>query len=118
MGRKSRSKGGRGEREAASAWEAAVGIPVHRSAQYCGRSDESDDVIGHDGVSIEVKRRETMSATELADAVQQCDDDAKEGNVPVVLHRQNRRPWLVTLKLSDLADLTENLRMMEYRIEK
>lgn len=102
----SRDKGARAEREASAEWERLFGVQMRRSQQYCGRSDESDDIVGQPGVSIEVKRRERLN---LAEAIKQCAADAKEGNVPIVLHRSNGNPWLVTVRLDDLPQLANVL---------
>ena len=106
MGRLSRDKGKRGEREAAAKWQALFGVPMRRSQQYCGASDESDDIIGQAGVSIEVKRRQHFN---LAQAVEKAVAEAKEGHVAVVLHRADHQPWLITLQLDDLPDLVVRL---------
>ncbi len=106
MGKPSRDKGVRGEREAATKWQELFGVPMRRSQQYCGASDESDDIVGQVGVSIEVKRRQRFN---LAQAVEQAVSEAREGHVAVVLHRANRQPWLVTLQLDDLPDLVVRL---------
>ena len=102
----SKRKGGEGEREAAAEWQRLFGRPMRRSQQYCGRSDESDDIIGQPGVSIEVKRRQKFN---VAEAVERCADEAAEGKVPIVLHRADRKPWLVTLRLDDLPQLANVL---------
>ena len=102
MGKPSRDKGKRGEREAAAKWQELFGVPMRRSQQFCGRSEESDDIVGQSGVSIEVKRRQQLN---LAKAVEQAVAEAKEGHVAVVLHRADRQPWLITLQLDDLPDL-------------
>ncbi len=81
MGRMSRNKGKRGEREAAAEWSRLFGIPMRRSQQFCGASDESDDIVGHPGISIEVKRRQHLN---VADAVETAVAEAKEGHVAVV----------------------------------
>lgn len=102
----SKRKGAGGEREAAAKWSELFGVPMRRSQQYCGRSDESDDIVGQPGVSIEVKRRQRLN---LAKTVEQAVAEAREGHVAVVLHRANRQPWLVTLQLDDLPDLVVQL---------
>jgi hypothetical protein len=79
---------------------------MRRSQQYCGRSEESDDIVGQPCVSIEVKRRERFN---LAEAVERAVQDAAEGNVAIVLHRADRQPWLVTLRLDDLPALAVTL---------
>ncbi len=106
MGRMSREKGKRGEREAAAKWSELFGMPMRRSQQFCGAGDESDDIIGHSGVSIEVKRRQQLNLTK---AVEKAVAEAKEGDVAVVLHRADRQPWLVTLRLDDLPELAMRL---------
>lgn len=107
MGLRSRNKGKRGEREAAAKWSALFGRPMHRSQQYCGRAAESDDIIGHPGISIEVKRRERFN---LDEAIDRTADDAAADSVPLVLHRKDHRPWLVTVRLDDLPELAARLR--------
>lgn len=106
MGKPSRDKGKRGEREAAAHWSALFGVPMRRSQQFCGRNDESDDIVGHDGLAIEVKRRNQLN---VPLAVLQAAEDAAEGNLPLVLHRGDRQPWLVSLRLDDLPVLVTRL---------
>ena len=58
MGKASRDKGKRGEREVAE-FLRDHGIPARRGVQYAGGAD-SPDVIGFEGVHIEVKRTEAL----------------------------------------------------------
>ena len=37
--------------------------------------------------------------------MKQSTDDAKEGEMPVVMHRKNRHEWLVTMTLTDWMKL-------------
>ncbi len=60
------------------------------------------DVIGLPGVHIEVKRRGLFS---LPSAMRQSQADAAPGETPIVCHRGNGSPWLVTVELSDLPRL-------------
>jgi hypothetical protein len=106
MTKLSRDKGKRGELEAAARWSELFGVSMRRSQQYCGASDEADDIVGQFGVSIEVKRRERFN---LAAAVEQAVKDAADGSIPVVLHRADHKPWLVTLRLDDLPELAVRL---------
>ena len=46
---------------------------------------------------IEVKRMERLN---IGTAMQQAIHDA-DGKIPVVMHRRNRQPWLVTVRLTD-----------------
>lgn len=111
----SRSKGGRGEREAARVWNELFNSNLRRAQQFCGASDESDDIIGQEGISIEVKRRERFN---LAEAVKKVKADAAEGNVPIVLHRANHKPWLISLELKDLPELIKVLNQHRKKVQE
>ncbi len=105
MGRRSRNKGKRGEREAAREISRVLGISARRGQQYAGGSDSPDVVTECDDLHIEVKRSERLS---LYKALDQSIADAGE-RLPLVLHRSNHRPWVVVLRLDDLTRLTEIL---------
>ena len=105
MGRRSRNKGKRGEREAAREIARVLGISARRGQQYAGGSDSPDVVTGCDALHIEVKRTERLS---LYGAMEQAIGDAGE-KLPLVLHRSNHRPWVVVLRLDDLTRLREVL---------
>lgn len=100
MGRMSREKGKRGEREAAELLR-SHGFPARRAQQYAG-GVESADVIGLAGVHLEIKRTETLR---LYPAVEQAMRDRKPGDLACVLHRQNSRPWLAVLPVEDFLSL-------------
>lgn len=98
----SKQKGKRGELEAAKVLR-DLGFPeARRTAQYNGKETGSlADIIGVDGVHIEVKRNERLNVNEAMD---QAVRDCKDGETPVVMHRKNRTPWLVTMRLEDWAE--------------
>ena len=102
MGKTSREKGKRGELELVHELQ-RLGFPdAHRSQQYCG-SASSADVLGLPGIHIECKRIEKLS---LYNAYGQAvRDSAGSTDIPVVMHRQNNRPWLVIMSLDDWAKL-------------
>ncbi len=100
-GRRSRSKGARGERQAARELSRVLGVPARRGQQFSG-VEGKDVVVGLDGLHVEVKRTEKLS---LYPAVEQARRDAAAGEVPVVLHRRNGKPWLVILELEQLPEL-------------
>lgn len=77
------------------------GYKAYRSQQYCGANGDAD-VVGLPGVHIECKRQERLN---IYDAMEQSISDAKEDEMPVVMHRKNRKPWLVTLELKDFMEL-------------
>ncbi len=96
----SRNKGAAGERELAGLLK-KYGYDCRRGQQYCGANGDAD-VIGLSGVHIECKRVEKLN---LDDAMEQSVRDAKDGEIPVVMHRKNRKPWKVTLGLDDFMKL-------------
>ena len=105
MGAKSRRKGVRGELEAAAELRRLFRTEARRGRQFQGGDDSPDVVADISGVHFEVKRREDLRVWEfLAQAI----EDAGE-QVPVVLHRANRRPWVAIVRLDDLPRLAVQL---------
>jgi hypothetical protein len=94
----SRTKGAVGERELAKELNALLGCSTRRGQQYSGL--EGEDVVGLPGIHIECKRVEKLNVT---DAVEQAVRDAANKSLPVLFHRKNRAPWLVTVRLDDLV---------------
>lgn len=92
----SRAKGKRGELEIANILK-EYGYDTRRGVQYNG-SDGSPDVVGLPNIHIEVKRVEALN---LDKAMKQSIDDARDGEVPVVMHRKDRHCWLVTMRLDE-----------------
>jgi len=100
----SNSKGKRAEREASAALQDVLGVECRRSQQYAGGMG-SADVVGLDGVHVEVKHQERMR---LFDWIEQAVGDSG-ANVPIVLHRQNRKPWVVSMLLSDVPQFADKI---------
>lgn len=96
----SRAKGAAGERELAKKLR-EFGVNARRGQQYSGANGDAD-VVGLEGVHIECKRVEKLNINR---AMQQSMDDAREDELPVVMHRKNRQRWLVTMTLDDFMDL-------------
>ena len=96
----SRQKGARGERELAKKLR-EYGYETRRGQQYCGANGDAD-VVGLPGIHIECKRVEHLN---LYDAMSQSRHDAREGEVPVVMHRKDNCEWLVTMRLDDFMEL-------------
>ena len=90
----SRDKGKRGELQAAKVLQ-TYGYDARRGQQYSGASGDAD-VVGLPGVHIEVKRVEKLN---ISKAMQQSSRDAREGEMPIVMHRKNKETWLVTMPL-------------------
>ena len=102
----SKRKGSDGERELVNILK-SYGYDCRRSQQYCGYADGSlADVIGLDGIHIEVKRVESglkKMDDFMEQAIRDCQDD-----IPTVWHRRNNKPWYVTMRLEDWIDLYRN----------
>ena len=96
----SRQKGKRGELEFARLLR-DHGFDARRGQQYSGANVDSD-VIGVDGLHFEVKRVEKLN---LQDACDQARRDARPGEIPVVAHRKNNCPWLITLPADDFFEM-------------
>lgn len=77
------------------------GYSTRRGQQFCGANGDAD-VVGLPGFHIECKRVESLN---IISAMRQSVNDAKEEEVPVVMHRKNYQPWLVTLELKDFMEL-------------
>lgn len=92
----SRAKGAQGERELARKLR-EYGYEARRGQQFSGANGDPD-VIGLDGIHIECKRVERLN---LEDAMAQSRRDARDGEIPVVMHRKNYCEWLVTMTLED-----------------
>ena len=100
MGNMQREKGKRGERELSRKLR-EYGYESRRSQQFCG-ADGDADVIGLPGVHIECKRVEKLN---LYDALAQATSDARDEEMPTVMHRKNNHEWLVTMTLEDWIKL-------------
>ena len=95
----SRQKGARAERELAKKLS-ELGFKCRRGQQYSGI--EGEDVVGLPFIHIESKAVERLN---LRQAYDQSKTDAKPDQIPVVMHKKNRQPWLVTLSLPDFMSL-------------
>lgn len=96
----SRRKGKTGELSLAHELQ-KYGYDCRRSQQFCGANGDAD-VVGLKGIHIECKRVENLN---LGKAMEQSINDAREGEMPCVFHKKNRKPWYVTMKLEDWIKL-------------
>lgn len=101
----SRNKGVRAELEAAH-FLTELGIPAYRSQQYKGSGDSADvrfQEAALNGVThIEVKRDERLNVYE---ALCQAKRDASDSQTPIVMHRKNHEPWMVTIDAVDFWEM-------------
>ena len=96
MGKMSREKGKRGEREFAALLR-DYGLEARRGVQYHG-GPNSPDVVGFPGFHVEVKRTERL---DLYGALGQSAKDSSKGETPIVAHRKNGMPWVVIMDFED-----------------
>jgi len=76
------------------------GFDARRGQQFSGANGDAD-VVGLPGIHIEAKAVEKLN---LYDAYEQSMRDSREGEVPVVIHKKNRKTILITMSLSDFLD--------------
>jgi Holliday junction resolvase len=100
----SRSKGQRAERQ----WRDQLrdaGYAAERGQQHAGTPD-SPDVKCPDLplIHFEVKAVERLN---IHDALAQAIRDAGPQKVPVVAHKRNRGPWLITMRATDWFPLLQ-----------
>ena len=97
----SKRKGSDGERELLTILR-GNGFPdaVRNDQMYIGGWKNPDISASFHGIRlhIEVKRVERLNITS---AMAQAVSDAAGTAFPVVIHRTNRQPWLVTFRLDD-----------------
>ena len=103
------AKGKAGEREAAELFR-KFGFEARRGQQFSGGGDSPDVVHNMEGFHVEVKRTERFA---LWAALAQAKKDKKAGDTPLVLHRMNRKPWVVVMDAEDFLAL-----MREYVFEE
>ena len=117
----SREKGKRGERQ----WRDELrenGFAARRGQQFSGSADSPDVVCDAlPWVHFEVKAVERLN---IEDAMDQARRDGI-GKVPIVAHKRNFRPWLVTMDsqtffkfLRGDLPLGENIKQTETKTEK
>jgi len=106
MGKLSKEKGKRGEREFA-AFLSSHGFKAIRGQQYRGGPDSPDVMCSALPFHIEVKRAERLSIYKAMDKVT---SEAPPGKIPLIAHRQNGKRWLCILDAADLLKLTQSRR--------
>ena len=96
----SRQKGASYERHVAGLFK-SEGYEARRGQQFCGINGDAD-VIGIPGIHIECKAVERLN---LYDAIAQAKRDARECEIPVVIHKKNYCADLVTMEFSEWIKL-------------
>lgn len=96
----SRDKGKRGELEVAHLLK-KYGYDARRGQQYAG-SNGDPDVVGLPDIHLEVKRVEKLN---IDNALSQSIRDARDEEVPIVMHRKNRTEWKITMRFEDWMEM-------------
>ena len=97
----SKDKGARFERQVAGMFK-DFGYNAFRTAQYEGKTGDCADVEGVPFLHIECKHQEKMKLYDwIAQAVR---DSQKKKRIPVVIHKQNNKEVLVTMRWVDFID--------------
>ena len=104
----SRAKGATGERQLAKKLR-EYGYNARRGQQYSGSNGDADVVTDMGNIHIECKYTARGHGL-LYDWLDQSKRDARENEMPVVIHRYVSKdtrglPWLVTLSLDDFMYL-------------
>ena len=107
----SKQKGKAGELEFANLCKRHGHKDARRSQQYAGINNDAD-VVGLDGIHIEVKRVEKLN---VSVAMEQAIRDKKADEKPIVAHRKNHEPWLITMLADDWFPLYEAYLKQEVR---
>ena len=103
MGKISRDKGKRFERQLAGIFREYGYADSRRTAQYCGNTGDASDVVGLPGIHVEAKHVEQMRLYEWMDQAKR--DAAGTGKKPVVFHKKNNHEILVTMQLDTFFEL-------------
>jgi hypothetical protein len=106
MGRMSRQKGKRGERECAAELGQLLGVDARRGVQFQGGPDSPDVVLDGVAIHVEAKRVERL---QLWAAIEQAKKDSPPGKTPVVWHKSNRRGSVVIVETAMLVDLAREI---------
>lgn len=102
----SRAKGKRGELEARNALRETLGCVDAKRGQQRSGLEQADVVDAIPGTHIEVKRRKAIASLAFN---AQAEHDAKPGEIPLVLSREDRNGWYLTVRLSDFRALAERV---------
>ena len=101
----SKQKGKRGELEVAHAFQ-RYGFEANRTAQFRGNTGQAPDVeIKNANLHVEVKFQNRMQLYNwMEQAWNDCDAEDK-GNIPIVVHKANNKPMLVSMHFDDFMEM-------------
>lgn len=99
----SKQKGNRFERHVASLFRSEGYNFARRGQQFTGLRGDAD-VVGVPGIHIEAKHHERGHGL-MYDWMSQAKRDARENELPVVIHKKNNHNVLVTMEFDDWITL-------------
>lgn len=95
-----KQKGSGGEYEVIvllTSWAAEVGVRLELTRNLLQTREGGADIDGVEGMEVEVKRVENLVlSTAWAQVCKACQ---KTGKHPLLIHRQNRKPWRVRTRI-------------------
>lgn len=100
--RRSRRRGGIGEREVVEIAKAHGFDQARRN--FGSGAQGGNDVVGIPGCAVEVKYQETLK---IWQALAQCEEAAHATEIPVVAFRRNGSQWYAALPLDELLALLQ-----------
>ena len=107
----SRSKGKRGELEAAAEVR-KYGFSGRRGQQFSGSGDSPDVIHSVPGIHLEVKRSEKFR---IWVAMDQANNDCPVDKIPVIWHRKNNRESLAILSFHNFMVIQQELEELRKR---
>ena len=114
MGKMSRDKGKRGEREVAALIR-SHGFTAKRGQQHRGGVDSPDIIHNIPNVTLEVKFREQFS---LYAALEKLGYETPLNRWLAVFHRRLRKPWIVFMDADDFLSIMEELARCRELVDK
>lgn len=96
-----RRKGKTGELEAIKVIQAHGWPRAHRTSDGRTQAGRCDVGSGPQGVALEIKRVERLNVPQ---ALRRLAEDAGP-DIPILVHRPSRSPWMATLELTELLPL-------------
>ena len=107
----SKRKGKTGELEAVHYLKEKGYENSRRSVQYSGKGNEdsADIVDAIPGIHLEIKRTEKCNPYKYLEQAIEDSTLTGKGDIPVVMHRQNRKEWIAIMRMDDLIDILQRV---------
>ena len=108
----SKQKGSRGELECRNVWREYGYENAHRSQQFSGKGESAADIEGVDP-KLHIECKVGYQYKSIYGFMAQAERDAKDGQIPIVNCRMDRKDWLCVLKLEDFIEIWKKLTAVE-----